>query len=170
MSSHLTTLTPFILFIEIILIWCLPMRNFPRGVNAWWVNIILIVVPPFNWYILRIFPSCGLKYSHIMRPLIIKSAAKWMNYCNAKIVITLSNLGNDGPRLTDKLRARCYINDRRPEIGTDTSCLRIGWNSFVNRLEMLKKVNFSWTNGISPHFLRQNLKKCFFIKQARFLC
>jgi len=95
-----------------------------------------------------------------------------MNYCNAKMAITLTNLGYDGPRLTNKLLARCYINDRRPGIGTfhDTSRLRIGRNSFVNRLEMLKKVNFSWTNGISPHLLRQNLKKCFFINQAWFLC
>jgi len=91
---------------------------------------------------------------------------QWMLYCNTKMAITLTNLGLSGPRLSDKLRKRCYVNDRMPGIGyfQDYSRLKIGRNSLVNRLPMLRKVKFQWTSGINNHTLRQNLKKLFFVK------
>jgi len=84
--------------------------------------------------------------------------------CNAKMAITLTNLGKSGPRLSDKLINKRYINDRRPgiRIFPDTSRLKIGRHSLTNRLEMLKKVKFNWTKGISSDLLHVNLKKTFF--------
>jgi len=89
---------------------------------------------------------------------------QWANYCNAKMAITLTNLGKTGPRLSDKLVNKRYINDRKPGIGIfpDTSRLKIGRHSLTNRLEMMKKVSFNWTKGISTDLLRVNLKKTFF--------
>jgi len=89
--------------------------------------------------------------------------SQWSNYCNAKMAITLTNLGKMGPRISDQLTTKCYINDRRPGRGTfpDTSRLKIGRNAFTNRLEMMKKINFDWTMGINPHQLRQKLKSVF---------
>jgi len=57
------------------------------------------------------------------------------------MAITLANLGTNGPRLSDKLKSLCYINDRMSRIGIylDTSRLKIGRNSLVNRLNMLAK-------------------------------
>jgi len=43
---------------------------------------------------------------------------QWSNYVNAKMAITLTSLGKSGPRISDHLKARCYINDRKPGIGT----------------------------------------------------
>jgi len=42
---------------------------------------------------------------------------QWMLYCNTKMAITLTNLGTSGPRLSDKLCKRCYVNDRMPGVG-----------------------------------------------------
>jgi len=46
----------------------------------------------------------------------------------------------------------------------DYSRLKIGRNSLVNRLPMLRRVKFPWLNGINNHTLRQNLKKLFFVR------
>jgi len=69
---------------------------------------------------------------------------QWMLYCNSKKAIALTNLSANGPRLSDKLVKHCYVNDRIPGVGTfqDYSRLKIGRNSLVNRLPMLRKVNF----------------------------
>jgi len=34
------------------------------------------------------------------------------------MAITLTNLGNEGPGITKKLHARCFINDHRLKVGT----------------------------------------------------
>jgi len=88
---------------------------------------------------------------------------QWANYCNAKMAIVLTYRGANGLPMSDKLIKKRCINDRRPGIGTipETSRLKIGRHSFTNRLEMLKKVKFNWTNGISPQLLHVNLKKTF---------
>jgi len=87
---------------------------------------------------------------------------EWMMYSNAKMAITLYNLGH-GPPLTRKLREASYINDRRPGTATisDRSRLKIGKQSLVNRLNCLKNVLFDWTTGIDKNALRINLKKTF---------
>jgi len=86
---------------------------------------------------------------------------QWMAYCNAKVAIELTNLNKDGPRLSEKMHARCYVNERRPGLGTfmDESRLRIGRNSLPNRLEVMKSINFDWFGDINKHSLRINLKK-----------
>jgi len=85
---------------------------------------------------------------------------KWMCYFNAKLAIVLYNLP-DGPRISKKLKETSYINERTTgkAIFMDTSRLRIGKNSFLNRLQCLRRVNFDWTGGIRAHSLRINLKK-----------
>jgi len=67
---------------------------------------------------------------------------QWMLYYNSKMAITLKNLSANGPRLSDKLVKLCHVNDRIPGVGTfqDYSRLKIGRNSLVNRLPMLRKV------------------------------
>jgi len=84
-----------------------------------------------------------------------------MAYCNAKIAIELTNLKTNGPRLSEKMFARCYVNNRRPGQGIfmDESRLRIGRNSLPNRLDVMKTINFDWFGGINKHSLRVNLKK-----------
>jgi len=86
---------------------------------------------------------------------------QWMAYCNAKVAIELTNLNKDGPQLSEKMYARCYVNERRPGLGTfmDESRLRIGRNSLPNRLEVMKSINFDWFGDINKHSLRINLKK-----------
>jgi len=86
---------------------------------------------------------------------------QWMAYCIAKTAIELTNLKNDGPRLSDKMYARCYVNKRRPGQGTfmDESRLGIGQNALPNRLDVMKRITFDWFGGIDKHSLRVNLKK-----------
>jgi len=69
----------------------------------------------------------------------------------------------DGPLISFKLRNNGYENDRNPGVATisDTSRLRIGRQSLINRLQCLQRVKFKWTNGINKHALRMNLKKTF---------
>jgi len=86
---------------------------------------------------------------------------QWMEYSNAKIAITLYCLNVRGLWLTHRLKSSCYINDRKPGIGsfTDTSRLKIGHHSLPNRLKLMKRVTFDWTQGINKHSLRINLKR-----------
>jgi len=88
---------------------------------------------------------------------------KWMHYSNAKMAISLMLLKNNSTRLGKKLQSHLYINDRCPgqAITMDTSRLRIGKNSFINRLHCLRSINFDWTSGINPDQLRINLKITF---------
>jgi len=89
---------------------------------------------------------------------------QWMAYSNAKMAISLHNL-EDGPPLSETLRHAAYRNNRLPgqAIYMDSSRLRIGKNSLVNRLNCMRQVKFQWTNGINQHALRQNLKKTFYL-------
>jgi len=89
---------------------------------------------------------------------------QWMAYSNAKMAISLHNF-EDGPPLSEILRHAAYRNDRLPgqAIYMDSSRLRIGKNSLVNRLNCMRQVKFQWTNGINQHALRQNLKKTFYL-------
>jgi len=75
-------------------------------------------------------------------------------------------MGDRTTRLGRRLQGNIYINDRRPGrwITMDTSRLKIGRKSFLNRLNCLREVHFDWTTGICPHRLRVELKKTF-IKQ-----
>jgi len=88
---------------------------------------------------------------------------QWMRYSNAKMAISLTLLKNNSTRLGKKLQSQLYINDRCPgrAITMDTSRLRIGKNSFVNRLQCLRNINFDWTSGINPDRLRICLKETF---------
>lgn len=88
---------------------------------------------------------------------------QWMSYCCSKLAITLTNLKESGPRMSEKLMNRMYVNDRNPGKGTfaDNSRLKIGRMAFPNRLRCLNRVKFDWTNGINPHALQINLKKTF---------
>jgi len=56
-----------------------------------------------------------------------------------------------------------YVNQRKPMIATvtDMSRLEVGRNAFQNRLQCLKRIDFNWLGGISPHLLRISLKKTF---------
>jgi len=86
-----------------------------------------------------------------------------MEYSNAKTAISLYCLNEKGPRLSQRLRSSCYINDHKPGIGSfiDSSRLKIGRHSLANRLQMMKRVTFDWTQGLNKHSLRINLKKTF---------
>jgi len=86
-----------------------------------------------------------------------------MGYSNAKLAIALYNC-HDGPEMSTKLRNAAYINDRTSgrAIFMDSSRLKIGKNSFNNRLNCMRSVKFKWTNGIAEHGLRINLKKSFY--------
>jgi len=88
---------------------------------------------------------------------------QWMCYSNAKLAITLYNTQN-GPEMSAKLRNASYINDRTSgrAIFMDSSRLRIGKNSLCNRLNCMRSIKFDWTNGITDHALRTNLKKTFY--------
>jgi len=66
-----------------------------------------------------------------------------MMYTNAKMDITLYNLGH-GPPLSQKLQGASYINNRWPgtaKIG-DKSKLKISRQSFVSRLNCIRNVTF----------------------------
>jgi len=67
------------------------------------------------------------------------------------------------PPISDTLREKLYVNDRNNNKISihDTSHLKIGRNSFHNRLKCLGSVNFNWQDT-SPDSLRVNLKKTFF--------
>lgn len=86
----------------------------------------------------------------------------WMKFSSAKLAINLLLMGDHTTRLGRKLCGNIYINDRCPgrPITMDTSRLRIGRNSFLNRLQCLS-VQFDQTNGICLHKLRIGLKKTF---------
>jgi len=86
-----------------------------------------------------------------------------MEYSNAKIAIQLMNLGDNGPRISKKLKESCYVNDRKPRRGIfmDDSKRKIGRNALHNRLQCMKKVSFDWIGGIDKHALRVKLKKTF---------
>jgi len=61
-----------------------------------------------------------------------------------------------GSPMSQKIKNSCFENDRNPGIASswDTSRLRIGRHSLVNRLRCLKAVKFKWTNEINKHALR----------------
>jgi len=88
---------------------------------------------------------------------------QWMKFSNTKLAINLALMGDRTTRLGRRLQGCMYINDRCPGRGItmDTSRLKIGRNSFLNRLNCLREVNFDWTTGICPHRLRVELKKTF---------
>jgi len=88
---------------------------------------------------------------------------QWMNYSNAKLAISMCLQGN-GPPIVQRIKNTAYENDRNPGVMTvsDTSRLKIGRHSLVNRLQCLRRVKFKWTTGISDHALRIGLKQTFF--------
>jgi len=90
---------------------------------------------------------------------------QWMRYSNTKQVITLYLLKDRSTRLGLKLLNQAYINERTHGRATlmDFSRLKIGKQSFLNRLQSLRCITFNWTNGIAPDRLRINLKKTFFV-------
>jgi len=67
-------------------------------------------------------------------------------------------------RLGLKLRNKAYINDRFPGRASliDKAIKKIGRQSFLNRQQSLRCIDFDWTQGITPDRLRINLKKTFF--------
>jgi len=85
---------------------------------------------------------------------------QWSLFVNCKMAI---NLMSGNTPLGIKLRAKSYINDRKPGRATimDSSRWKIGRFSLSNRLLCLKRVNFDWCHGLSSDNLRINLKKCF---------
>jgi len=87
---------------------------------------------------------------------------QWMNYSNAKLAISLVLMGS-GPPMSQKIKNSLYENDRNPGVASvwDTSKLRIGRHSLVNRLRCLKAVKCKWMNGINEHALRIGLKQMF---------
>jgi len=88
---------------------------------------------------------------------------KWMKYSNAKLALSLIAQGQEGPPITRMLEEKIYINDRNQnKIAIhDTSRLKVGRNSFHNRLKCLREINFNWRD-VTPGTLRVNLKKTFF--------
>jgi len=88
---------------------------------------------------------------------------QWMRYTNSKMAISLVLLREKSNRLGIKLQNLLYINDRCPGWGITMDCSRhkIGKNSFPNRLQCLRLINFDWTNGINLNKLRICLKKTF---------
>jgi len=93
---------------------------------------------------------------------------KWMQYSNAKLAITMIAQGNKGPPIANTLREKLYVNYRNNNKISihDTSRLKIGRNAFHTRLKCLRSVNFNWQD-VSPDTLRVNLKKTFFLNDAR---
>jgi len=89
--------------------------------------------------------------------------SQWMKYSCCKLAINLYNLGDSGPPMSTLLKNSAYINDRQPERAyfIDSSRIKIGWHSFVNRLNSIRDVTFGWTQGINPNKLRIELKKTF---------
>jgi len=88
---------------------------------------------------------------------------KWMKYFCSKSAINLYLLARNGPPMSFKLQTSAYINDCQPGKAhfMDTSRLKIGKQSLLNRLTSLRAVNFDWTHGIDKHKLRIELKKTF---------
>lgn len=88
---------------------------------------------------------------------------QWMNYSNSKLAISLC-LQENGSPIVQHIKSAAYENDRNPGVMTvsDTSRLKIGRHSLVNRLQCLRRVKFKWTTGISDHALRIGLKQTFF--------
>jgi len=84
------------------------------------------------------------------------------NYVTALTAIKLFNTNET--RIGEQLRQQCYINDRQPRKGTffDTSNLKIGRQSFQNRLQVFTSINFDWIGEITNDAIRINLKKQFF--------
>jgi len=70
-------------------------------------------------------------------------------YSNAKLAILLHNCVNGLPLLTQR-RNSAVKNDRLPEhvIYMESSRLRIGKNSFLNRQRCMHFVKFKWSKGI----------------------
>jgi len=91
------------------------------------------------------------------------SPLRWMQYSTAKHALCMISLNQKGPPMSYALNQKLYINDRNPKKISihDTSRLKVGRNSFHNRLKCLKCINFDWKD-ITPHTLRMNLKKTFF--------
>jgi len=89
--------------------------------------------------------------------------SQWMKYSCCKLAIRLYNLGDSGPPMSTLLKNSAYINDRQPERAyfRDSSRIKIGRHSFVNRLNAIRDVKFGWTQGINPNKLRIELKKTF---------
>jgi len=97
----------------------------------------------------------------LVDPLSTNATPKlWSLFINCKMAI---NLMSGNSPLGIKLRAKSYINDRKPGRATimDSSRWKIGRFSLSNRLLCLKRVNFDWCHGLSSDNLRINLKKCF---------
>jgi len=67
-------------------------------------------------------------------------------------------------QLYNALKNTAYENDRNPGVMTvsDTSRLKIGCHSLVNRLQCLRRFKFKCTTGISDHALCIGLKQTFF--------
>jgi len=64
-----------------------------------------------------------------------------MNYSNAKLAMLLT-LMEQGPPMSQKIKNSRYENDRNLNVASvwDTSRLKIGRHSLVNRLRCLKAV------------------------------
>lgn len=88
---------------------------------------------------------------------------RWIQYSKAKMPLTMLWQNQEGPLISSLLRNKLYINDRNPNKISihDTCWLKVGRNSFHNRLKCLKSINFNWKD-VSPDTLRKNLKKTFF--------
>jgi len=86
-----------------------------------------------------------------------------MQYSNSKLALTMFAQDQDGPPISAILRSKLYVNDSNPNKISihDTSRLKVGRNSFHNRLKCLRNINFNW-KGINPDALWINLKKTFF--------
>jgi len=88
---------------------------------------------------------------------------QWMKYSNCKQAIGLLLQREKSTRLGLKLQSQAYINDRCPGKATliDNSKLKIGRQSFPNRLRSMREIEFDWATGISDDLLRIRLKKPF---------
>jgi len=92
---------------------------------------------------------------------------KWMKYSNAKMALNFLSQGEEGPPISACLREKLYVNDRNPNKISlhDTSRLKIGRHSFLNRLKCLKEINFDW-RITTPDTLQINLKKTYFTMEG----
>jgi len=73
-------------------------------------------------------------------------------------------INTSNARIADELRSKLYINNRRPKKGTlmDLSKLKIGRQSFANRLSYIKDLQFNWIGDYGDDCIRTNLKWTFF--------
>jgi len=88
-----------------------------------------------------------------------------MTNADEEVLDMISKLFNTNEtRIGEQLCQQCYINDRPPLKGTffDTSKLKIGRQSFQNRLQVFTIVNFDWIGEITNDAIRINLKKTIF--------